>query len=114
LYTRSYIPSFTVLMFSSILCSSIYKLILSFNKFKVVKEGIIYRFRLTKWNDIRAYRNIIDSSAQSIFPVFKISFCIKPSILHMSSFIQIPISSQDVDMDSINQILAERLPVKNI
>lgn len=114
LYTRSYIPSFTTLAFSFLLCLNIYKFILSFNEFKIVEEGIIHRFRLTKWNDIRAYRNILDSSTQSVFPIFKISFCIKPSILQPSSFIQIPISSQDVDMDSINQILAERLPGKNI
>lgn len=115
LLTRSYIPTFTVLTFSFFICLSIYRLVLSFNGFKLVEEGIINRFRLTKWNDIYAYKNISDSIDWHRNPTFKITFRVTPSVWHVSNFVQIPINSQD--MDSINQILeilAERLPGKNI
>lgn len=88
-------------------------MILSFNKLKIVEEGIIYKFRLIKWNNIRAYKNILDSIDRDGNPLFKVTLRVKPSILHMSSFVQIPISSKNIDMDSVTQILAERLPGKN-
>jgi hypothetical protein len=90
----------------------IHYLVLIFNKLKVVEKGIIYKFRLIKWNNICAYKNISDSLDWDRNSVFKITLRVKPSILHMSSFVQIPVNPQDID--SINQILVERLPGKNL
>jgi hypothetical protein len=39
----------------------IHYLILSFNKLKIVENGIVYKFRLIKWNNICAYKNTSDS-----------------------------------------------------
>jgi hypothetical protein len=94
------------------LCLGLHYLILSFNSLKIVENGIIYNFRLMKWNNIHAYTNILNSLDWDRNSVFKITLRLKPSILHMSSFVQIPVNSQDID--SINQILAERLPGKKI
>ena len=97
--------------FSIYLCLGINGLILSFNSLKLVEEGIIYKFRLIKWNDIRAYKNISGLLDWDKSP-FKIILQVRPNIWHMLSFIQISIDSQNID--SIVQILAERLPGKSI
>jgi hypothetical protein len=94
------------------LLSGLNCLISSFNKLKIVEEGIIHKFRLMKWDSIRAYKNISDSLDWDRNPVFKITLRVKPSVWHMSSFVQIPVNPQDID--SINQILVERLPGKNL
>ena len=103
---------FEIYLVSINLYGGVHSLILSFSSLQLVEEGVIYKFRLIKWNDIRAYKSISDSLDRDGNPVFKITLWARPSILHMSSFVQIPINSQAID--SVTQILAERLSGKNI
>jgi hypothetical protein len=109
------------IIFSSIyfismnLCLGLHGLILSFNSLKLVEEGVIYKFRLIKWHDIHAYKNISDPLEWDKNAAFRITLRVRPSILHMSSFVQISFSSQDIDsMNQILEVLAERLPGKNL
>jgi hypothetical protein len=97
---------------STNLCLGLYYLILSFNSLKLVEEGVIYKFRLIKWNDIRAYKNVSGSLDWDRYSVFKIIFLIKPKFRYMSSFLQIHIEPRKVDF--ITQTLSERLTGKNI
>lgn len=108
-----YFPS--IYFISTSLALGLHGLILSFHSLKLVEEGVIYKFRLIKWHDIHAYKNISDPLNWDKNAAFKITLRVKPSILHMSSFVQIPFSSQDTDsMNQVLEILAERFLGKSI
>lgn len=111
---NSFISISTVLILGLFLCFGTHNLILSFNSLKILEEGIIYKFRLIRWDRILAYKNsseLLDRYRNKLTES-EIIFCIKSKLGCRSQFIKIPIASQS--MNSITQILVEKLPEKNI